>query len=131
MSLSVRKRVCASLEDGATASVVLTLLAFVSSTSHQYTITSFCIDVSPSMGAQRSITEHVDTGDHAGATNGASDGAESSDSATRTRVTSDLEWVMELVARKIQNCVSEVERTLWTVNTPQRLHCNLPAKARI
>ncbi|PWN36529.1 SPOC domain-like protein [Meira miltonrushii] len=58
------------------------------------TLTTFCIDVSPSMGTTRVITEEIVTRDGFGG-NG----------QTRKREISDLDWTLEFVSKKVQNSI--------------------------
>jgi ATP-dependent DNA helicase 2 subunit 2 len=58
----------------------------------QKSIITFCIDISPTMGAKRKIVEQVNT----------TSSNQHTESSTRERVTTDLEWVNEFVAKKIQ-----------------------------
>lgn len=90
------------------------------------TLTTFCIDISPSMGAKRVITEEIVTRDGVAGngfrTAGDADGglahavAAQSEQAemqyengmqsqTRKREISDLEWTLEFVSKKVQNSI--------------------------
>ncbi|UZJ53494.1 hypothetical protein CBS101457_002814 [Exobasidium rhododendri] len=56
-------------------------------------VISFCIDISPTMGAKRKITEEVTLPSQEG------------EATTRERTTTDLQWINEFVAKKIQNYI--------------------------
>lgn len=90
------------------------------------TLTSFCIDISPSMGAKRTITEEIVNRDEMAGNGfrnaGDADGglahavAAQDEQAkmqynsgmrnqTRKRESTDLEWTMEFVSKKVQNSI--------------------------
>lgn len=67
----------------------------------QYSLTSFVLDISPTMGSKRKVVEEVNTFSYADQSNHAS---------TRERETTDLQWVNEFVAKKIQTYVGLILR---------------------
>jgi CO/xanthine dehydrogenase FAD-binding subunit len=59
-------------------------------------VVTFCIDISPTMGAKRKIVEEVNI----------PSSNQQTQTTRRERETTDLEWVNEFVAKKIQSYVS-------------------------